>query len=277
MRRNMGHTVAKTALLTRSTGTVVRAALTLLSGEISESQCETFQVLYTQRHDASVDFWYQTPMRLVLANLNYSSWSMRAWLALRLAELPFKTFDVAMKSQPDWKERILQFSGAGKVPVLVDGALTIHESLAICEYVHELRPAARLWPEDRALRARGRAISCEMLSSFSTLRSLMPCNVRGRSLRTPTSPALDRDLARIFDIWEASLATSPGPYLLSDHLSIADCMYAPVLFRFRTYGVALSDTVRSYSDAVLSHPHLVELQHIAASTDPIAEYDAALQ
>ena len=216
-------------------------------------------------------------MRLVLANLNYSSWSMRAWLALRLAELPFKTFDVAMKSQPDWKERILQFSGAGKVPVLVDGALTIHESLAICEYVNELRPEARLWPEDRALRARGRAISCEMLSGFSTLRTLMPCNIRGRAQRTPTSPALERDIARVLEIWEASLATSPGRYLLSDHLSIADCMYAPVLFRFRTYGVRLNDAVRAYSDAVLGHPQLLELERIANSTDAIAEYDAALQ
>src|SRR6478609_302351 len=216
-------------------------------------------------------------MRLVAGSLNYSSWTMRPWLALEHAQAPYRLHDVGMLTKDGWRDRVLSFSGAGKVPVLVDGALTIHESLAICEYVHELRPAARLWPEDRVLRARGRAISCEMLSSFSTLRSLMPCNVRGRSLRTPTSPALDRDLARIFDIWEASLATSPGPYLLSDHLSIADCMYAPVLVRFRTYGVALSDTVRSYSDAVLSHPHLVELQHIAASTDPIAEYDAALQ
>lgn len=216
-------------------------------------------------------------MRLVLANLNYSSWSMRAWLALRLAELPFKTFDVAMKSQPDWKDRILQFSGAGKVPVLVDGALTIHESLAICEYVHELRPEARLWPEDRALRARGRAISCEMLSGFSTLRGLMPCNIRGRSQRTPSSPALDKDIARVLEIWEASLATSPGPFLLSDHLTIADCMYAPVLFRFRTYGVALSETVRTYSDAVLSHPHVMQLQQVVGTTPAIAEYDAHLQ
>jgi glutathione S-transferase len=202
---------------------------------------------------------------------------MRAWLALRLADLPFKIFDVAMKSQPDWKERILQFSGAGKVPVLVDGPLTIHESLAICEYVHELRPQAQLWPEDRALRARGRAISCEMLSGFSTLRSMMPCNIRGRSQQTPSSPALNSDVARVLEIWEASLATSSGQYLLGDHLSIADCMYAPVVFRFRTYGVSLSEPVRAYSDAVLSHPHLVELQQIADTAPAIEEYDAQLK
>ena len=116
-----------------------------------------------------------------------------------------------------------------------------------------------------------------MLSGFSTLRTLMPCNIRGRAQRTPTSPALERDIARVLEIWEASLATSPGRYLLSDHLSIADCMYAPVLFRFRTYGVRLNDAVRAYSDAVLGHPQLLELERIANSTDAIAEYDAALQ
>ena len=81
----------------------------------------------------------------------------------------------------------------------------------------------------------------------------------------------------MLDIWEASLATSPGRFLLSDHLSIADCMYAPVLFRFRTYGVSLTQNIRAYSEAVLSHPLLVELQHIASTTEAIAEYDAQLQ
>src|SRR6186713_509616 len=98
-------------------------------------------------------------LRLVCANLNYSSWSMRPWLALKHAGLEFKTHEVGFKAQEGWRERILAFSGAGKVPVLVDGALSIHESLAICEYVAELFPEAGLWPEDRTLRARGRAIS----------------------------------------------------------------------------------------------------------------------
>src|SRR6478609_8418590 len=139
-------------------------------------------------------------MRLVVANLNYSSWSMRAWLALRHAQLQFKTHDVGLKTKEGWKETILQFSGAGQVPILVDGSLSVHESLAICEYVAELAPEAQLWPEDRALRARGRAISSEMHSGFSALRSQMPCNVRGRARATPSSPRLDADIARIQDI-----------------------------------------------------------------------------
>ena len=98
-------------------------------------------------------------LRLVCGNLNYSSWSVRPWLALKHAGLPFRTHDVGLKTEDGWKDRILSFSGAGLVPVLVDGSLSIHESLAICEYVAELAPAARLWPEDDKLRARGRAIS----------------------------------------------------------------------------------------------------------------------
>ena len=172
-------------------------------------------------------------MRLVIANLNYSSWSQRAWLALRSAGVEFKTFDVQLKAKEGWKERILQFSGAGKVPILIDGVLSIHEALAICEYAHELHPEAGLWPEDPALRARGRAISCEMASNFATLRTLMPCNVRGRAARTPDSPELRQDIARVFDIWEASLQTSPGRFLLGDAPCIADWMYTPPVFRFR--------------------------------------------
>jgi glutathione S-transferase len=215
-------------------------------------------------------------MRLVIANLNYSSWSIRAWLALRLANIQFSTHDVGLKCHPDWKNRILQFSGAGKVPVLIDGPLSIHESLAICEYANEIAPTAKLWPDDRALRARGRAISCEMASSFATLRQLMPCNIRGRSKATPHTAQLEQELARLMDIWDASLATSAGGYLLGDHMTIADCMYTPVLFRMRTYGVPLSQRIQGYSDLILNHPLILELEQLAAATEAIAEYDAHL-
>lgn len=215
-------------------------------------------------------------MRLVMANLNYSSWSIRAWLALRLAQVEFKTFDVALKSKDGWKDRILQFSGAGKVPILIDGSLSIHESLAIAEYVNELYPEAQLWPEDLALRARGRAISCEMLSGFHTVRSMMPCNVRGRAERTPQSAELTSELSRIFDIWEASLATSSGHFLLGESMTIADCMYAPIVFRLRCYGAELPPSAQAYSKTILSHPLIVELEQIAANSAAIDEYDRYL-
>jgi len=214
-------------------------------------------------------------LRFVCGNLNYSSWSVRPWLALKHAALPFRTFEVGFKTQEGWKDRILSFSGAGKVPVLVDGSLSIHESLAICEYVAELAPEARLWPEDRQLRARGRAIACEMHSGFIHLRRAMDMNLRARAKRTPQSPEIDADIARILDIWQASLGTSPGPFLLGD-FSIADCMFFPVATRFRTYHVTLPDYAAKYSAALFELPFVRELEELAASAPAIPEYDAAL-
>lgn len=214
-------------------------------------------------------------LRLVSGNLNYSSWSVRPWLALKHAGLAFRVHDVGLKTREGWKERILAFSGAGHVPVLVDGSLSVHESLAICEYVAELAPGARLWPADAQLRARGRAISCEMLSGFSSLRARMSMNLRGRAERTPRSPEIDRDVARILDIWGASLSSSGGPFLLGD-FSVADCMYFPVATRFRTYGVPLPEDAQRYSAALFALPFVHELEAIAQEAPPIAEYDAYL-
>lgn len=217
-------------------------------------------------------------LRLVGANLNYSSWTVRAWLALTHAELPFRFFDVGMKTKPEWKDTILSFSGAGKVPILVDGSLSVHESLAIAEYVAELAPNAQLWPDDVKLRARGRAISCEMLSSFSSLRSAMPVNLRGRSTPCKLEAATQADVHRVLSIWEASLTSSPsgGPFLLG-RFSIADCMYFPVAARFRTYGVVLPDFARRYCEALWRLPSVQQLEATARETEPIAEYDAVLR
>lgn len=214
-------------------------------------------------------------LRLVTANLNYSSWSMRPWLALKHAGAEFKTFDVGMKTEEGWKDRIFSFSGAGKVPILIDGSLSVHESLAICEYVAELFPNAKLWPESRELRARGRAISCEMMSSFSELRGRMTANLRGRSSSTPSGEKLDVDIERVKDIWKASLDSSGGPFLLGD-FSIADCMYFPIATRFRTYGVQLDQTAARYSKNLFELPYVLELEEIARTTPPIVEYDAYL-
>jgi glutathione S-transferase len=214
-------------------------------------------------------------LRLVCGNLNYSSWSVRPWLALKHAALPFRVHDIGLKTQDGWKDRILAFSGAGNVPILVDGSLSIHESLAICEYVAELAPAARLWPEDRKLRARGRAIACEMHSGFGHLRNAMDMNLRARATHTPKSPEIDADIARVLDIWRASLSSSGGPFLLGD-FSIADCMFFPVATRFRTYGVPLPEDAQAYSRALFDLPFVVELEEIAKTTPPIPEYDAAL-
>jgi glutathione S-transferase len=214
-------------------------------------------------------------LRLVCGNLNYSSWSIRPWLALKHAALPFRIHDVGLKTEPGWKERILSFSGAGNVPILVDGSLSVHESLAICEYVAELAPAAQLWPADSKLRARGRAISCEMHSGFASLRQAMSHNLRARAEHTPHGPAVDADVARILDIWRASLESSGGPFLLGA-FSIADCMYFPVASRFRTYRVELPELARAYSAALFELPAVRELEELARAAPPIPEYDASL-
>ncbi len=214
-------------------------------------------------------------LRLVSGNLNYSSWSIRPWLALKRAGLPFRTHDVGLKTEEGWKDRILAFSGAGTVPILVDGSLSVHESLAICEYIAELSPAAKLWPDDIKLRARGRAISCEMHSGFASLRRAMNHNLRARASRTPQSDAIDADIARVLDIWQASLSSSGGPFLLGT-FSIADCMYFPVAARFRTYGVRLPDFAQAYSAALFGLPEVHELEELAKGTPPIPEYDSSL-
>lgn len=215
-------------------------------------------------------------LRLVIANLNYSSWSMRAFLALKVARADFRLHDVGMFTKEGWKDRILAFSGAGTVPILVDGPSSIHETLAICETVAERFPEAHLWPEDAALRARARAISAEMASGFSTLRSMMPANLRGRAQSTPTSEKLSAEITRVLEIWEASLSTSNGDFLFGD-FTIADCMYMPVVSRFRTYGVSLPEFAKKYSEAVFEHPAVRELCAIADESEAILQYDQALR
>jgi glutathione S-transferase len=214
-------------------------------------------------------------LKLVIASLNYSSWSVRPFLALTHAGAPFSTHEIKLFNAPDWKEQILRFSGAGKVPILLDGALSVHEALAICEYTAELYPAAQLWPEDRKLRARARAISSEMAASFVPMRSAMAMNVRGRSTRFVPDEAVQADIARVLDIWGASLDSSGGPFLFGA-FSIADCMYAPVVSRFRTYGIALDGHAARYAAALWEQPAVKRWTELAEHATLIAAYDALL-
>jgi glutathione S-transferase len=211
-------------------------------------------------------------MKLVIASLNYSSWSVRAFLALDHSGASFTTHEIKLKVDPDWKEQILRFSGAGNVPILVDGSLSVHEALAICEYVAELHPEAKLWPDDIALRARARAICCEMASSFAAVRNEMPMNVRARTTRYVPSEAAEREVARVFDIWEASLESSGGPFLFG-RFGIADCMYAPMLARFRTYGVDLSASAARYAEAMWEQPSVAKWAALAQDATTISVYD----
>ena len=189
---------------------------------------------------------------LVVGNKNYSSWSLRPYLALAQTGAAFRT-EVIVLDQPDTRDRILARNPAGKVPVLVDGDLTIWDSLAICEYLAETYPAAKLWPADRVARARARSVAAEMHSGFPALRGAMPMNLRARKPGVGHTPDALADAARVQQVWRECLRASGGPFLFG-HFTIADAMFAPVTARFTTYGVPLDAQLAAYVDAVAGLP-----------------------
>jgi len=191
---------------------------------------------------------------LIIGNKNYSSWSLRGWLAVKASGLAFEEKLIPL-FEDGHSETMAQETPASKVPVLLHDGNAVWESLAIAEYLAELNPAAQMWPGDQALRAKARSISAEMLSSFTGLRSQYHMNCR-RVIQgiTPTQ-ACQKDINRIQEIWTECLADSGGPFLFGD-FSIADIMHAPVVSRFKTYEVPVDNLLQSYIDAVLSLPDM---------------------
>jgi glutathione S-transferase len=195
-------------------------------------------------------------LTLVIGNKNYSSWSLRPWLAMKHARIPFREVRIPLY-QPDSKARLLEYSPAGKVPVLVDGAVTVWESLAILEYLADKFPRQGFWPEDAAARAHARAISAEMHAGFGELRRQMSMNVRRSLPGRPGTPEVDADIARITWMWLTCFERYGGPFLFGG-FGAADAMYAPVAGRFATYGVVLPPRCRQYVDTVLALPAMQE-------------------
>ncbi|HTJ42428.1 MAG TPA: glutathione S-transferase family protein [Kofleriaceae bacterium] len=189
---------------------------------------------------------------LFVGNKNYSSWSLRPYLALAHTGAKFRT-ETILLDLPESRGNILAKNPAGKVPVLYDGDFAIWDSLAICEYLAETYPAAKLWPSDRLARARARSISAEMHSGFPALRAAMPMNLRARKPGVGHTPDALADAARIQHIWHEALKASGGPFLFGS-FSIADAMFAPVTTRFTTYGVSLDSQCAAYVDAVAGLP-----------------------
>lgn len=188
---------------------------------------------------------------LVIGNKNYSSWSLRAWLAMQQAGIDFEEIRVSL-FEDGYKARIEQYSPAGKVPVLVAGNITIWESLAICEFLAEQHPETRLWPADTEARAQARATCAEMHAGFSALRNAMPMNIRSSHPGKGMTPESKRDIERITAIWEQCRKNyGSGGELLFGHFTAADAFYAPVVSRFQTYAVKLPPVARAYADAVL--------------------------
>src|SRR5215210_31484 len=189
-------------------------------------------------------------MRLVIGNKNYSSWSLRPWIALKTLGVDFEERRIPLYG-PGSKAAILKHSPAGKVPILIDGAITVWDSLAILEYLAEKNAA--LWPSSRSDRARARSIAAEMHSGFPNLRNHMSMNVRRRYPGKGRTPEVLADIERIQAIW----SQAKKPFLFGT-FSAADAMYAPVALRFRTYVVDLAGGARAYWDALLALPAMQE-------------------
>ena len=194
-------------------------------------------------------------LKLVIGNKNYSSWSMRPWVALKAGGIDFEEISIPLYTGTADKQRILDVSPAGKVPALIDGDVTVWDSLAIIEYVAERFPEAHLWPETRAARAHARSISAEMHSGFAALRNECGMNLHRPVKAKPLSEAARADIARVQEIWTDCRTRygAQGPYLFGA-FSAADAMYAPVVHRFRTYAVDASPVVRDYMAAMAAQP-----------------------
>lgn len=214
-------------------------------------------------------------MHIYLANKKYSSWSMRPWLVLHAFGIPFDETVVPLK-QADTKERIAAVSPSGKVPALVDGEVSVWESLAIIEYLAEKYPDKNIWPADRVARAHARAIANEMHGGFMPLRQACPMNLAKR-FKTPTMiDDLAANLARIGDIWRSTRARfgKDGPFLFGAFNAV-DAMYAPVVTRFETYGLPVAPDSRAYMRAVQAHPSFLAWRR-AGLAEPwtIDDYEA---
>lgn len=211
---------------------------------------------------------------LVIGNKNYSSWSLRPWLALRVAGIPFKEVRIPLY-EPGTAAALAPWSPSGLVPLLQDGELKVWDSLAICEYLAECHPDRGLWPEDRSARAVARSVSAEMHAGFSGLRTAMSMNIRRRYPDRGRTPDCLRDIERVLAIWsDCRSRFGAGGDFLFGRFGIADAMYAPVVLRFQTYEVALDGAARAYADAILALPAMQEwLADAERESESIPKFD----
>ncbi|WP_047249269.1 glutathione S-transferase family protein [Chromobacterium subtsugae] len=195
---------------------------------------------------------------LVIGNKNFSPWSLRPWLVLKMLDEPFKEQQIDLYLS-DSKARILAANPAGKVPVLIDDKLRVWDSLAICEYLAECFPAAGLWPDDGKLRAVARSIMAEIHSGFAALRHSLSMDISLRQIDYETSPAVESDIARVVSLWEEHRQrhVADGEFLFG-RFSIADAFFAPICTCFETYNVKLPPVSQAYVRHILSLPAMQE-------------------
>ncbi len=218
-------------------------------------------------------------MELYIGNKNYSSWSLRAWLMLEKSGIPFNEVKLKLFTS-DFYRQLEGISPNLKVPALVDGDIRVWDSLAICEYINETYMSGTAWPKNPSQKAKARSIACEMHSGFNALRDELPMNVRATRC-IQLSDAAKKDIQRVDDIWSSQMDTfdtdNSGSWLF-DTWSISDMMFAPVVMRFQSYGIAVSDNSRRYMKHVAESP---EMQRwIAAAleeTEIVVEDEAGVQ
>lgn len=194
---------------------------------------------------------------LTIASKNYGSWSLRGWLLCKIAGIDFDEHAVSA-DDPSARAELLLLSPSFLVPSLQDGAVKVWDTLAIGEYLHEIKPDAGLLPSDQAARAHCRAIAGEMHSGFSNLRSALPMNVKANYPGFKVWAGAQADIDRISEIWRDCLKKYGGPYLFGKKLTLADAMYAPVCSRFTTYHVSLDETSAAYCKAIMATPFMQE-------------------
>jgi glutathione S-transferase len=216
-------------------------------------------------------------MQLILGNKNYSSWSLRPWIAMKALGIPFDEIVIPFGEpigNPEFKAKVRQYSPAEKLPVLVDGDTHVWETLAIMEYLAEKFPAAGFWPADAQARAAARVLASEMHAGFAALRGECPMNLR-RPVRTRTLPAEAlANVARLDAMWSDCRARHGGPFLFGAFCA-ADAMYAPMVTRIHTYGVAVSREALGYVEAVMALPAFAEWKAAALQESWIVPEDEA--
>jgi len=199
-------------------------------------------------------------LKLIIGNKNYSSWSLRPWIAMKAAGIAFEDIVIPFGTpigNPDFKARLSAYTPAGLVPVLIDGDVHVWETLAILEYLAEKFPDKQLWPADTKARAEARAVASEMHAGFAALRGACPMNIR-RPVRVRELPAAAQaNAARIEAMWSGCLARHGGPFLFG-RFCAADAMYAPMVTRFHTYGIKAGAAARGYIEAVMALPAFAE-------------------
>lgn len=216
-------------------------------------------------------------MELIIGNKNYSSWSLRAWLMLSVFGVAFDETKILL-GREDTSRQIRKYNKAGKVPALIDQDLTVWDSLAICEYISETYLENRGWPAQTEARAVARSCSAEMHSGFFNIREKLPMNCRAANRKVEISGDLQQEITRVDDLL-ADLRVkfgSSGDYLFGE-FTIADCMFAPVAFRFETYEIEVSQTTGEYMERLLHHPAMQQwLAQAREEAEVIASAEAGL-